>query len=85
VALVTKYVKKGNLIGEKRQKNNFVLIKEKLSNALVLALPDFDKLFKVECDTYGVGTGGFLSQKKRLVVFFNEKLNDARLKWFTHD
>jgi len=78
-------MKKANLIREKRQKSNFVLIKEKLSNALVLALPDFDKLFKVECDTYGVGTGGYLSQKKRLVVFFNEKLSDVRLKWFTHD
>ena len=45
-----------------RQKNNFVFIKEKLSSALVLALLNFNKNFKVKCDDCGVGVGGVLSQ-----------------------
>lgn len=60
VALITKCMKKESLMREMRQKNNIVFIKEKFS-ALVLALLNFNKLFEVECDDFGVGLGGILS------------------------
>jgi hypothetical protein len=67
----------------KEVKKIFKLLKEKVNEQPVLVLPDFSKTFQVRCDTCGFAIGAVLSQDNRLVAYFNEKLNEAKLNYST--
>lgn len=67
------------------QDRSFNTLKERLSQAPILALSNFKVMFEVECDASELGIGGVLHQRKRLIAFISEKLSGATLNYPTYD
>jgi hypothetical protein len=64
----------------KEVKRIFNILKEKIKERPIMALPNFEKTFQVRCDVSGVAIGAILSQDNRLVSYMNEKLNETKIK-----
>ena len=67
------------------QEKAFQIIKQKLTNALLLSLPNFNKRFEIECDASDIGIGVVLMQEGRPIAYFSEKLSGAALNYTTYD
>ena len=60
-------------------------MKEKVTEQPILALPDFNKVFQVDCDASGTAIGVVLNQEGRPVAYFSENLIDAKRKYYVYD
>lgn len=50
-----------------------------MMSAPILALPNFDRVFKVDCGESHMGIGAVLSQDIRPITYFIGKLNGNRI------
>ncbi|GJT07211.1 putative quercetin 3-O-methyltransferase 1 [Tanacetum coccineum] len=85
VSPITECFKGGNFIWTKEAQASFERIKAKMTESPVLALPNFEKVFELDCDASGVGIGAVLSQDNRPIAFFSEKLSESRQKYTTYE
>jgi len=60
-------------------------VNKKMIETLIIQLPDFTKVFKVECDASWAGIGGIHSQERHPVTNFSEKLIEAKQQYLTYD
>jgi hypothetical protein len=67
------------------QEESFSTLKDKLTHAPLLQLPNIGKTFELECDASGVGIGGVLMQDGKPVAYFSEKLHGPVLNYSTYD
>jgi hypothetical protein len=68
-----------------RQENAFDMLKDMLTHALLLQLPDFNRTIKLECDASEIGLGGVLLQERKHIAYFSEKLSGHFLNYSTYD
>ncbi|XP_041025451.1 uncharacterized mitochondrial protein AtMg00860-like [Juglans microcarpa x Juglans regia] len=63
----------------------FELLKTAVSNPPVLRLPDFTKVFTIECDASGVGLGAVLMQDSQPIAFYSKALKGKALLLSTYE
>lgn len=56
-----------------------------MTEAPIMQLSNFSKIFEVACDASRVGIGGLITQEGHSVAYFSEKLNEIKQKYSTYD
>nr|GEW16635.1 putative reverse transcriptase domain-containing protein [Tanacetum cinerariifolium] len=83
---LTKLTQKHNkYIWEKDQEPAFQLLKQKLCEAPILALPEGNDDFVIYCDASLQGLGAILMQKEKVIAYASRKLKPSKENYTTHD
>ncbi|GKB26797.1 reverse transcriptase domain-containing protein [Tanacetum coccineum] len=72
-------------IWEKDQETAFQLLKQKLYEALILALPEGNDDFVIYCDASLQGLGAVLMQKEKVIAYASRQLKPHEENYTTHD
>ncbi|GJZ01416.1 putative reverse transcriptase domain-containing protein [Tanacetum coccineum] len=72
-------------VWSEEQDEAFQILKDKLYNVPVLALPDGPEDFIVYCDVSGLGLGCVVMQKGRVIAYASRKLKIHEKNYTTHD
>ncbi|KAJ0566875.1 putative nucleotidyltransferase, Ribonuclease H [Helianthus annuus] len=68
-----------------KQEEAFRILKQKLTNAPILALPEGTEDFEVYCDASKLGFGCVLMQRKKVIAYASRQLKKHEENYTTHD
>jgi hypothetical protein len=84
-APLTTLLKKNSFHWNQETTEAFELLKKAVTTPPVLMLPNFDKIFLIECDASGVGVGAILMQEHMPIAFFSKALKGKALHLSTYE
>jgi len=81
---LTNLLKKDNFQWDAGPTTAFEKLKTAITQAPILALPDFSKSFVLETNASGLGIGAVLSQESHPIAYFSKKLNTGMQRESTY-